>query len=327
MAHSSRRSLAARFFTGVVYTLWLTGALAVGTGLGLIKDSEVAGSLIEQTVKQKKPQQVFGSVSTPADDLTILILGCDEDRYYGGKQILNRQARSDMIMVARMDFNRKSIGAMSIPRDLRVRYKGDRMKINALHAVGGPEASQEGIEDLLPGVKIDRVVVLNFEAFQKMVDMLGGVEVFVPKRMKYDDVRGGLHIDLEKGRHKLSGYQAMGFVRYRKGNDGRGDSDFERQKRQKDLMLALKESMTANFTRVPAILDETISLSGNSFNAAEIASLMLFAQSIDAQNIRMGQLPVVEVSGSYDLLPNEVELPEALRTYRLLSSGSNLATL
>lgn len=63
----------------------------------------------------------------------------------------------------------------------------------------------------------DRTIVLNFKAFQELIDLLGGIEVFIQKDMVYKDVRGGLDIDLKKGRHNLNGVDAMGHVRFRKG--------------------------------------------------------------------------------------------------------------
>ena len=218
-------------------------------------------------------------------------------------------------MVARMDFRSNIIGAVSVPRDTWCDLPGYQPgKINKFHAVGGPELSKRAVEHLLPGVQIDRVVTLDFQAFQDMVDLLGGVEIYVARDMKYHDNWGDLHIDLKKGRQILNGYDAMGYVRDRK-----GDSDFERQKRHREFMLAMKERMMERLTQAPAIAEKSIELAGNAFTAQEVAALLLFASKVGSDNIRMGQVPVADIPGTFDLAIIRSELEDALIQYRVLN--------
>ena len=224
------------------------------------------------------------------------------------------------MMVARLDFDKNSVGAVSIPRDTLVQVTGyQRQKINAYHAIGGPELAQRAVETLLPNVSIDRVVVLNFDAFEELIDMVGGVDIYVPKRMKYDDDAAKLHIDLQVGRQHLDGYQAIGFVRWRKNNNGRGgDSDFERQKRQKDLMMALKDQIVKNMSMANRVMDKTVDIAGGAFSSQQIAALMLMSRSLNGDNVKMGQIPVLDIAGTYDLRVDNFRLEETLKEYRVL---------
>lgn len=313
---------------GIFYIFFLSALVFAGGIAGWLNSSEIIRSTIIQGITKKTPQKVFADSNDGGDSLTILILGCDKDLYYGGKQVIHSHARSDMMMVARMDFNRKIVGAISIPRDTLCELPGyRRQKINGYHAKGGPELSKQAVEHLLPGVKIDRVAVLNFDAFVEIVDILGGVELYVPKDMKYNDNAGNLHINLKKGRQQLNGTDALGFVRFRKGSNG-GDSDFERQKRQKDLMLAIKEKLIKNWTQATNVLDKTVDLSGKAFDSEEIGSLALFMKSVETEKIRMGQIPVVDIPGTYDLSVDGTKLDKALREFRVVPmSDSEYAQL
>ncbi|QYK53282.1 MAG: LCP family protein [Fimbriimonadaceae bacterium] len=323
-----KKTNARKILGGIFYIFFLSGLVFAGGIAGWLNGSEVIRETVLQGLTKKTPQKVFSDSNDGGDSLTVLILGCDKDLYYGGKQVIHSHARSDMMMVARVDFNRKMVGAISIPRDTLCEIPGyRRQKINAYHAIGGPELSKKAVEKLLPGVNIDRVAVLNFDAFVEIVDMLGGVELYVPKDMKYNDNAGNLHINLKKGRQHLNGTDALGFVRFRKGSNG-GDSDFERQKRQKDLMLALKEKMIKNWTQATNVLDKTVDLSGKAFDNEEMASLVLFMKSVETEKIRMGQVPVVDIPGTYDLSVDGTKLDKALREFRVVPmSDSEYAQL
>ncbi|MFM9873423.1 MAG: LCP family protein [Fimbriimonadaceae bacterium] len=306
------------FFGGLFYTFFLGFCLVIGAFAGWLGQSKFisSGGLGNPLMPPPPPTKVFGE-----DNLTVLILGCDKELYYKGAQVLKQYARSDMMMVVRFDFDRKMVGAVSIPRDTLCSLPGYRTeKINAFHKIGGPDLAKAAVEEILPQVHIDRVMVLNFDAFMEIIDMVGGVDVYVPRDMKYDDDAAKLHIDLKKGKQHLDGYEAMGFVRWRKNNNGRGgDSDFERQKRQKDLMLSLKQRLFANWTKAPAILDKSIEISGKTFSNQEILTLALFMKNLGAdEKIRMGQIPVNDIEGTYDLSVDRSKLMDVLQQYQIV---------
>lgn len=284
-----RANRPARRKIGLVIGAVAAAGWLVGSATGLVNRSEVVKEAISQTVRNVAPQQVLKE----EEDMTVLILGCDQDYTRGGKRVTRSAARSDMMMVARLGLKDKSIKGVSIPRDLLVKIPGHgRDKINAAHAYGGPDLSREVVEELL-GLKVDRVVVLNFEAFKDMIDMLGGVDLDVDRNMRYVDRAAKLDINLKKGEQHLDGEQAMGYVRYRK-----GDSDFKRQDRQKQLMLSVKDVMIANPAKIPDVADQTVAILGNTFSPAEVAALIRFAKDVPAENIRLGAVPVISHNSS-----------------------------
>lgn len=269
------------------------------------------------------PRQAFQN----RDSETILILGCDEDRFYHGillhgQNIWKKYARSDMMLLAKLDFNTNTITGISIPRDTLVTLpKYGRHKINAFHELAKPkdadEVTKEAIQQILPGVEIDKVVDLDFEAIQKLVDIVGGVEVNVPKEMNYDDNAGELHIHLKPGLQTLDGYNAMGFVRFRHDRE----SDFGRQQRQKDFLAAFKKSVFKNVFKLPEIADQGKACLNFALDDDELRSLAAFARRVPSQNIKMGMVPVVE--RGKNLVVDERKLPQTLAEYGF---SANLAS-
>lgn len=288
----------------------------VGAGFQWIKRSDLVYNAFTTEVKKK-----LGVAATPAfaghDSVNLLVLGCDQELYYRGLKVLKDKARSDMMMVVKLDFKNNRISGVSIPRDTLVAAPGYReQKINGYHAFGGPELAKKAVETLLP-VTIDRVLVLDFDAFQDMVNLVGGVEIFVPKRMYHVDKAAKLYIDLKPGRQLLNGYDAMCFVRFRK-----SDSDFKRQERQRDFMLAFKEAVMKNPLQIPKVAEKSKEVMGNALNDDEIVYIAGFVRKVGNDNIKIGQIPVYDVPGTFDLSVDRAKLTDTLLEFHLISDYS-----
>lgn len=311
-----------RAVKGLLYTALCGSSALVGAGMYCvgIGKSAVVSEVVDQVIHQTRPEVVFDD----RDAVNILLLGCDEDLAPGGKKIIHASARSDMMLVARVDFKNRRITGVSIPRDTLVALPGyHEQKINAYHALGGAQhgkdLARQAAESVV-GVPIDRVVEIDYRAFQDMVNMVGGVDVFVNKPLKYTDRAGGLFINLKPGRQHLDGYKSMCFVRYR-----HGDSDFNRQQRQKDFLLAFKDSVFGHWTMIGNIADKAVEMMGGGLSAKEVAALALFSKKIGNDNIKMGQVPVIEVE-HYNLRVDHAELLKTLREFHFLDGEPTTVT-
>lgn len=289
--------MAKRFFGILAYLVVCILAIGAGGAVAFFERNPVMWSAV---VQQGYVPFVKRDPFEGRDDIFILILGCDEDRYYArpgsGKegQVIEKRARTDTMQLVRLDFEHNAVGMMQIPRDTMVEIPGySRMKINGLHVAGGVDATVDGVA-ALTGIMPERVVLLDYKAIEQMIDEVGGVEVYVPRRMKYEDTRGGLHIDLEKGRQKLDGETALGFLRFRK------DSDFHRGRRQQEFMIAFKEKVTdpANRLSVFKLANLAMKVVNGGLNSDEFVSIGKFASSVPPAKIKHGVLPVVDGSGS-----------------------------
>lgn len=214
----------------------------------------IGGALFASSGLLDKPKP--SSPSKPAqeelltahDKATIMIMGVDEREDDVG--------RSDTLMIATLDPVKNKAALLSIPRDTRVGIQGYGYdKINAAYAYGGEELTQDTVESFL-GLDIDHYIIINTHSFVKIIDAIGGIDVYVDKRMYYEDPwddDGGLIIDLYPGLQHMDGKTAVTYVRYR---DEEGD--IGRIKRQQTFMRACVDQITSPsiIPKLPSVIRE-----------------------------------------------------------------------
>ncbi|MBR6756119.1 MAG: LCP family protein [Peptococcaceae bacterium] len=97
----------------------------------------------------------------------------------------------------------------------------------------------------LMGFEVDNYIVVNLDAFEEIIDALGGVKIDVQRDMHYEDPYQDLYIHIEKGEQILNGEEAIGFVRYRKGY---AEGDLGRVKAQQQFIEALAKQVATPAT-------------------------------------------------------------------------------
>ncbi|WP_039767648.1 MULTISPECIES: LCP family protein [unclassified Caldicellulosiruptor] len=220
--------------------------------------------------------------------MNILVLGCDEKQ--GG--------RSDTIMLVHIQKDFQPI-VISIPRDTRVKVEGIKgySKINAAYAYGKSKLAVKTVEDVL-GIKIDKYVVVNYEAVEKIVDLVGGVDVEVPFHLYYVDTTPGkeLYINIPAGLQHLDGKKAVEFLRWRHNSNGKEygrGGDLGRIEMQRKLLYALIEKMLKpqNIVRLPLIVQTVSKYTDHNFTKNEIMWFIQNVGKFNTQNIMMTILP------------------------------------
>ncbi len=197
---------------------------------------------------------------------------------------------TDTMLLLRFDPQTKKLTALSIPRDTRTLVEGRGVtKINAANAQGGPALSAKTTSDLLNGVAIDRYVRINVQGVEKLVDALGGVTVYVPKDMKYQDDSQHLYINLKAGKQHLNGNQALQLLRFRHDENG----DIGRIQRQQMLMRSLMEQTLspATLSRLPQLLSVIQSHIDTNLSMEELMALGGFGVQTKRSNVQMLMLP------------------------------------
>ncbi|MDQ2798982.1 MAG: LCP family protein, partial [Armatimonadota bacterium] len=212
------------------------------------------------------------------------------DRDYDDRtdQVLKSRARSDILMVAHLDFDKKTVSLLSIPRDTLANIPGHgTTKINAAHEFGGPALSEQTVQNNF-GIPSDKYIALDFEGFEQAIDILGGVDLVVDKKMDYDDNWGHLHIHLKPGFQHLNGRQAMGFVRFR-----HSDSDLIRVQRQQTLIAALKTKLRQPQTlaKIGPLLETIDKHIDSDLTSDQKVALARFVHDTPRDQIRMDTLP------------------------------------
>lgn len=197
---------------------------------------------------------------------------------------------TDSNLLVRFSPENHKLAVLSIPRDTRTFVEGVGLtKINEANYYGGPALSAKTISDLLGGIGIDRYIRVNVQAVEKLVDALGGVTVYVPKDMKYQDDSQHLYINLKAGKQKLNGNQALQFMRFRYDDMG----DIGRIQRQQILMRALMEQTLspATVVRLPKILSVIQEYIDTNLTIEELVALVGFASQTQRANVQMLMVP------------------------------------
>ncbi len=273
---------------GAAALLTLTAASLYGGYL--YRTSHVLPSLLGAIIGHKSVAAVFPHQSA----LNLMVIGRDRD-YSDSDQILKSRGRSDMLMVAHLDFDKKTVSLLSIPRDTLARIPGHgTTKINAAHKYGGPPLSEQTVQDNF-GIPSDKFVALDFDGFEKAIDEMGGVDLTVDKKMDYDDNWGHLHIHLKPGMQHLNGQQAMGFVRFR-----HSDSDLVRTQRQQTLLAALKSKLRSpeTLTKIGPLLDTIDSHMESDLSMDQKVALARFIHDTPREDVHMATLPSREAGSN-----------------------------
>lgn len=219
---------------------------------------------------------------TSVEDETIdpywtLILGSDS------RDESKDRARSDVIILARIDPNTPRVTLVSIPRDTKVTIEGyGTQKINAAYALGGAKLAISTIEDY-SGVKISHYVEIYFSGLEDLVDQLGGVTVDVPEYCKYSDV------ELKPGEQTLTGHEALIFARCRKTYS---QGDFTRTKCQRILVTALaKKVLDQDATKLASVVSSVAKCFKTDMSLQDLISLAQRMQGMDSSNFYSGMAP------------------------------------
>jgi len=199
-------------------------------------------------------------------------------------------SRSDTVMLIRADPVTKSISLLSFPRDLGVPiYCGATPittdRINSAYSRCGVKGTLLTVKHLT-NLKINYLITVNFHGFKEVVDKLGGVWMDIDRRY-YNRNTGSAYdnyanIDLQPGYQKLTGGQALDFVRFR-----HTDDDYHRLARQQQFVRAFKEQVAQSFdfTKLPELVNAIVSNievaeGGHKLQGSEVLSYAFFAKDL-----------------------------------------------
>jgi LCP family protein required for cell wall assembly len=192
-------------------------------------------SYVNGTVNRVNAGTAGGGYTGP---LNILLAGVDQRK--GLTRAQERELHvgrdvtfnSDTMMVIHISADRSRVTVVSLPRDSWVDIPGHGMgKINSAFGLGGPTLMVATVEHDT-GLAINHYVEVNFLAFVKVIDALGGVDVCLPQPV--NDPYSGLH--LSAGRHHVTGITALKYARDRHSFP---TSDLARISNQQSLLASL----------------------------------------------------------------------------------------
>ena len=218
------------------------------------------------------------------DNREILVLGIDD----GG-------GNTDAIFTLKVEGGRTSI--TQIPRDSYIdSHSFGPVKANALYAYGGHEAVKAELSRLM-GRPIDHHILVNLNGIRTLSDLVGGVEVDVPKRLYYRDNSQGLLIDLQPGPQLLKGRDLEGFLRWRNDEEG----DLGRLARQQLVLKSLFSRLTRpeHLVKLPALIKEAGNNLETDLGAMELGGLITAMGLTELETERLDARPFYRNGISY----------------------------
>jgi LCP family protein required for cell wall assembly len=270
-------------------------------------------------------QSNTGPTPRPWDGVSrvnMLIMGLDAVKEPGDI------SKTDTMILFTVDPLTMTAGMLSIPRDMWVNIPGyDYGKINTAYFLGeanqlpggGPGLAVKTVEEFL-GVPINYYAQIDFEAFVKFIDDIGGLPIEFTETMILETIGDYNEQTFEPGPYTLTGRWALAFVRARKGY---GD-DFARQQRQQLAILAIRnqilewDQMPKLIANAPTIYADLSSGVHTNLSLDQIIQFALLMQQVPLDKIKQGFIgtDTVEFGTSPDGLDILIPIPDKIRIVR-----------
>jgi LCP family protein required for cell wall assembly len=237
---------------------------------------------------------------------------------------------TDTLILASINPVTKSIGMLSVPRDIVVPLPGQEtmQHINTAYAIGelqqpgnGPKFAMQTVQYNF-GMPVNSYIVLSFDAVTSFVDDIGGVDIDVTTTIndpEYPDMNNGFDpLYIPAGRIHMDGKLALKYARTR-----HQDTDFERTRRQQQVIMAVRqkaltpEVLTQLAGQAPTIWNQVSKgvLTNISFDQA--VSLGLYVKDIPTASIQRATVEdkyvqAVQYNGDSVLTPNRTVIGQLM---------------
>jgi len=228
--------------------------------------------------------------------VNIMVMGIDQREHEQGPW------RTDTMLVLTLDPVTMSGGMLSLPRDLWVPIPGyEEGRINTAHYLGelddypggGPALAVKTVQYNL-GVPIHHYARVNFTAFEQLVDLIGGIDVYVEEEIADpiypDEAHGYDPLYISAGWQHFNGEMALKYARTRHTAGG----DFDRARRQQQVVLAVFEQATRPdllpqlAPRAPELWNALQDSVATDLTLEEVIALAQLASEVDSEDIRYG---------------------------------------
>jgi len=275
-------------------------AAAAATSVAAFHEVDKIVSALELNPELKLGKNTLATTD-PGQPQTILILGSDQrpkNNVEGGSG-----ARSDTIMLVRLDPHKAVTAIMSLPRDLKVNIPGHGVdKINASYEIGGPRLTVETVKRLT-GLPINHVINVTFKGFWRAVNAIGCVYTDVD-RDYFNDSAEFTYINIDPGYQRLCARKALQYVRYR-----HTDTDLVRSARQQDFLRQMKQQVT--YTDLISKRDRLVRIFGR--NTATDADLRSRSEVLRLLKLAVysASKPIQEIHFEGEIGPSYVEASNA----------------
>jgi LCP family protein required for cell wall assembly len=271
----------------------------VNASAGAVDASKEEVDTLEDQIR-KNMEENSKTIKSDKDVLNILLIGSDT-------RTTGKSGRSDAMIVVSVNKNSKKIVATSLLRDIYLQIPGaSNNRINAAFAYGGADLLMETIKNNFK-IDIDRYVSIDFYAFMKVVDIVGGVNVKVTDKdisIMNNYIKGlnsltGSEVNKDlitsSGNLDLNGIQTLAYVRNRYIG-----TDFARTSKQREVLEKVFNKVKgSNIIELNKILNTILPEVTTNLTEGEIFSLILNVPAFSKYSIEQWSVPA---EGTYNFL-------------------------
>ena len=287
-------------------------------------NSEISGPTnapVIQPTDDEPDSPVQPSVNPPREEehiVNILLLG--EEKINSG----NARGRTDLIMIATLDTEQRTVKLTSIMRDILVAIPGHSDdRINSVYGKGGIELLKEVIAlnfEIVP----DGYMLVDFESFEQIIDNLDGVTIELSaEEADYlnttNYISNPIYRNVVPGLNKMNGNQALGYCRVRHvPTIDNVHSDFGRTSRQRVVLNAIFEKMkTKNLFQLAIVANSCLPLVETDLSASQISDYMEKAVESKITNFVQMRIPINGTyrDATYNGIPDliQINFPENIK--------------
>ncbi len=262
-------------------------------------DTKVITSKEKEMKKAETSKVETASIGKDVTEpFTILLMGIDST-----EEVLSKNAIANGDTLILITFNPKTLNAtmLSIPRDSYVPIAcwSGRPENKITHAAAyGNDCMINTIQSYFD-VHIDYYAKINFKGLVKLVDAVGGVDVYVPKTLCTDDSSRSGEVCISEGYQTLNGEQALVFARNRK---QLANGDFGRAEHQQEIIIALINKIKGNLSDVTTFMNilNTISNSmDTNLTTKQILSFYNVGKDIVKKSLSSDEADIVNIQQLY----------------------------
>jgi LCP family protein required for cell wall assembly len=257
--------------------------------------------------------------------INVLLLGTDQRE---AERTAGIPTRTDVMIVISIDPVERTAAMISFPRDMWVSIPGlGEQRINEAYPWGqvhrvegaGPGLAERTIEQNF-GLRATHYGMVNFQGFEDLVNLLGGVVIDVPRPVKDDEYPtenyGTERVFFAPGPQLMDGKTSLKYARTR-----HADNDIARNARQRQVLLAIRDRALrfSSLPSLPSLIDRGAHVVDTDFTATELLSLGKLALQMDSGAISTLsiQAPLVTdfrgVGGAALLLPQKDAIRRAIQ--------------
>ncbi|MGB8214139.1 MAG: LCP family protein [Anaerolineales bacterium] len=207
---------------------------------------------------------------------------------------------TDTMILLTIDPVTKTAGMLSIPRDMWVDIPGAGYnRINAAYTYGelyklpggGPGLTIQTVEEFL-GIPIQYYAQIDFDAFAKMIDDIGGICLDAPVKVNVGVLDEPGTTTVKPGYQCMSGKVALGYARARDVRQGIANGDVQRSQDQQLVILAVRQKVLSNLpalvTKAGPLYGEISSGVHTNLTLDDILRLAMLAKDIPLSSIQQG---------------------------------------